>query len=280
MSVVVGERVRGPSALGGEPRRFATLAWTMAVTDFKLRFFGSVFGYLWQLMRPLMLFGVIYIVFTKAFSLGSGIPFYSVTLLTNIVIFTFFADATGGAVGAVLDRENIVRKIHFPRLAIPAAVVLTALFNLGLNLIAVGVFMIASGVRPHWTWLELPLLIGYLTIFAAGLAMLLSSLFVRYRDVRPIWDVVLQVIFYGSPVLYMIEKIPPGTIRDLVLYFNPLATVLQQIRHAVIDPGAPSAAEVMGGAVHLLVPITIVLATFVLGWVVFSRQAPRIAEDL
>ena len=280
MSVVVGERVRGPSALGGEPRRFATLAWTMAVSDFKLRFFGSVFGYLWQLMRPLLLFGVVYIVFTKAFSLGAGVPFYSVTLLTNIVMFTFFADATGASVGAVLDRENIVRKIHFPRLAIPAAVVLTALFNLCLNLFAVSVFLIASGVRPHWTWLELPLLIGYLTVFAAGLAMLLSSLFVRYRDVRPIWDVTLQIIFYGTPILYMIEKIPPGLIRDLILNLNPLAGLLVQIRHAVIDPNAPSIAEVMGGRIHLLVPFTVVIATFALGWVVFARQAPRIAEDL
>ena len=182
--------------------------------------------------------------------------------------------------GAVLDRENIVRKIHFPRLAIPAAVVLTALFNFGLNLFAVGVFMIASGVRPHWTWLELPLVIGYLTVFASGLAMLLSSLFVRYRDVRPIWDVTLQIIFYGSPILYMIEKIPDGIIRDLMLHLNPLAGVLQQIRHAVIDPNAPSAAAVMGGPVHLLVPLAVVLGTFALGWIVFSRQAPRIAEDL
>ena len=275
-----GELVRGPSAVSGDPRRLLTLTWTMAVLEFKLRFFGSMLGYVWQLMRPLLLFGVIYVVFTKAFNVGAGVPFYSVTLLTNIVMYTFFADATATAVSAVLDRENIVRKIHFPRLAIPAAVVLTALFNLALNLLAVGIFIVAAGVRPHWGWLELPFLIGYLVLLAGGLAMLLSAWYVRYRDVRPIWDVALQIIFYASPVLYMIEKIPEGTVKDLMVHLNPLAPLLQQVRHAVIDPNTPSAAAIVGGRIYLLIPIGIVLGTFTLGLAVFSREAPRIAEDL
>jgi len=272
--------VKGPSALANDPRRFLTLTWTMAVLEFRLRFFGSVLGYLWQLMRPLLLFGVIYLVFTKAFQLSSGVPFYSVTLLTGIVLFTFFGDATGGAVSAVVDRENIVRKIHFPRLAIPAAVVLTALFNLLLNLLAVGVFLIAAGVEVRWSWLELPLLLGYLVVLAFGLAMLLSSLYVRYRDVRPIWDVTLQIVFYGSPVLYVLEKIPSHQLQELMLHLNPLAPLLQQVRHAIIDPTTPSAAAMMGGWWHLAAPLGIVSGLSVLGLLVYSRQAPRIAEDL
>ena len=276
----LGARVIGPSAMAGGFRRFATLAWTMAVLEFKLKFFGSVLGYFWQLARPLMLFGVLYVVFTQAFPLGEGVPYYPVLLLTGIVLYTFHADATSTAVSAVLDRENIVRKIHFPRLAIPTAVVLTALFNLGLNMVAVAVFFALSGVPPRASWLEFPLLLGFLVTFSFGLSMLLSAWFVRYRDVKPIWDVLLQITFYASPVLWVIESIQIAWLKTLILNLNPLAPLLVQVRHTLVDPAAPSAAEAMGGRIHLLVPIGIVLGILALGIYVFSREAPRIAEDL
>ena len=276
----LGARVIGPSAMAGGFRRFATLAWTMAVLEFKLKFFGSVLGYFWQLARPLMLFGVLYVVFTQAFPLGEGVPYYPVLLLTGIVLYTFHADATSTAVSAVLDRENIVRKIHFPRLAIPTAVVLTALFNLGLNMVAVAVFFALSGVPARASWLEFPLLLGFLVTFSFGLSMLLSAWFVRYRDVKPIWDVLLQITFYASPVLWVIESIHIAWLKTLILNLNPLAPLLVQVRHTLVDPAAPSAAEAMGGKLQLLYPIGIVLGLFALGLYVFSREAPRIAEDL
>jgi len=275
-----GRPVIGPSAIGSDLPRFFVLTWTIAVLEFKLRFFGSVLGYVWQVMRPLLLFGVIYLVFTQAFKLAADVAFYPVILLTGIVIFTFFADATGTAVTSVLDRENIVRKIHFPRLAIPAAVVVTALLNFGLNLMVVLIFMAASGVKPHWGWLEMPLLVGYLITLSLGVSMLLSAWYVRYRDIKPIWDVMLQIIFYGSPVLYVLDKVEVEWIKSLMLHLNPLAPLLVQVRHAIIDPNAPSAAAEMGGAIHLLVPIGLVAGIFALGLYVFAREAPRIAEDL
>lgn len=270
----------GPAALAGGLRRFAVLTWTMAVLQFKLRFFGSALGYLWQLMRPLLLFGVLYLVFTQAFKLSANVRSYPAVLLTGIVLWTFFADATSTAVGSVVDNENIVRKVHFPRLAIPASVVLTSLFNLALNFLAVAVFLVASGVRPHWGWFELPFLFVYLVMLVLGLAMLLSSLFVRYRDVQPIWDVVLQIGFYGSPILYVLEKVSVPSIRTVLLHANPMAPFLQEVRHALVDPTAPSAASVMGGTWHLLVPVAMVLGIFCLGLWKFAREAPVIAEDL
>jgi len=274
-----GRHVKGPSAFGSDRKRFWHLTFTLAITDFKLRFFGSVLGYLWQLMRPLLLFSVLYVVFTEFVRLGNGVAHYPVVLLTSIVLFTFFVEATAGAVTSVLDRENLVRKIEFPRLVIPLTVVVNAYLNLALNFLAVLVFMLASGVEPRLSWIQLPFLIAILGVFATGIAMLLSALYVRFRDVKPIWEVLSQMIFYASPVLYPIETIPNEKVQHLLMC-NPLAAILEQVRHAVIDPGAPSAAEAIGGAERLLIPGGLIVGLFVLGLWVFNREAPRIAEEL
>jgi ABC-2 type transport system permease protein len=272
--------IAGPSALGGDARRFVHLAITLAVNEFKLRFFGSVLGYLWQLMRPLMLFGVLYLVFTEFVRLGTGVAFYPVVLLTNIVLYTFFLEGTAGSVTSVLDREALVRKIQFPRMAIPVSVVLTASFNMTLNLLVVLAFALASGVTPRPSWLQIVPLAALLATLTTGFAMLLSAAYVRFRDVRPIWDVVTQALFYATPVIYTIDALPQVARFQHVLMLNPLAAILEQVRHAVIDPQAPSAAAAAGGAVRLLIPAAIVVVVAGVGFWYFNREAPRIAEDL
>jgi ABC-2 type transport system permease protein len=278
-SAAFGHRIRGPSALGGDWGRFMHLTWTLAVTDFKLRFFGSVLGYLWQLMRPLMLFGVLYFVFTEFVRIGQQAPHFAVVLLLGIVIFTFFADATGAAVSSLVDRETMLRKIHFPRLVIPLSVVLTAYFNLLINLVAVAIFALAQGIEPRLTWLEFPVLLLILGIWAVGLSMLLSALYVRARDVQPIWEVVVQAMFYAAPVIYPIESIPQQQWAKFVMC-NPLATIIEQARFAVVDPHAPTSAAAIGATGRLAIPAGIMIASVVVGFWVFNREAPRIAEQL
>ena len=279
MSAVPATQVTGPSALGGSPRRFLYLSATLAVTEFKLRFFGSVLGYLWQLVRPLLLFGVLYFVFTEFVKIGEAVPHYPVVLLANIVLYTFFADGTG-AVNSMVEHEGLVRKIQFPRMAVPVSVVLTASFNLVLNLLVVLGFALASGVEPRWSWLEAPVLIALLAILVIGLAMLLSALYVRFRDVKPIWEVLLQLAFYATPIIYAVETIDISQrVREAIM-LNPLAVIVQQFRHAVIDPGAPSAAAAAGGSEMLLIPGALLFGIAALGYWYFDREAPRMAEDL
>lgn len=282
-TVVERRQIRGPSALGGDQQRFFQLLWTLAVTDFKLKFFGSVLGYLWQLMRPLMLFGVLYVVFVQFVRLGGeSVPHYPVMLLAGIVTFMFFGAATGNCVTAVLEREGLVRKVEFPRLVIPLTVVLVAFFDLILNYIAVFVFVFANGVEPRWSWLEVIPLTLALGMFATGFGMLLSALYVRYRDVAPIWEVLLQVFFYASPVLYPIELVLDHAGEEVVnaIMLSPFAAIIQEFRHAVIDPNALSAGEAAGGWVWILIPAGIIVGVFILGYWVFNREAPRIAEEL
>jgi len=271
--------VQGPSALGGGPRRFFDLLWLMATTEFKRVYFGTVFGYLWSLVRPLMLFGVLLFVFTNVFKIGSDLPNYPVLLLLGIVLFTFFQEATQHAVTSVSEQEGVVRKTQFPRLVIPLSTVLTSLFNLGLNLVVVFAFILAWGVDPTWTWLLFPLAVLALVVLTCALSMLLSVLYVRFRDVAILWTVLAQVLFYGTPILYPIEKLENHTL-ERVLMLNPLAPIFQQVRRWVLEPSAPSAAQVAGGKVWLIPAAVLFVATCVLGVWAFDREAPKIAEDL
>ncbi len=274
-------RIAGPTALGNDPRRFWSLAVTLALTEFKLRFFGSALGYLWQLVRPLMLFGVLYVVFSQVLAVGDAVKFFPVALLLGVVLYTFFNEATGSALGSLLNRETLVRKVDFPRLVVPMSTILTALLNLGLNLVAVFIFLVAAGGEPRLSWLQLPLIIVALTLLVFGLGMFLAPMFVRFRDVQPIWDVVLQVTLYASPVIYPIElALERNETLAHLLMFNPFAALLQQARHAVIDPSHPSAAEAIGGAPWLLVPAALVILSVIAGWLTFRHESPGLAERL
>ena len=274
-------QMTGPAAFSGDARRFGHLAAALALTDFKLRFFDSVLGYMWTLIRLLLLFGVLYLVFSQIVPIGGDVARYPVILLSGVVLFWYFGEATGNAVRSLVDRESLVRKIHFPRMVVPLSVVLTATFNLLLNLVVVFLFMLAAGVEPRWTWLELPALLALLMVFSTGVAMLVSALFVPFRDVRPIWDVISQALFYTTPVIYPIELVAQRneTLAQIVMY-NPVAAIIQQFRYAMIDPSAQSAGEALGSAWLLAVPGLVLVGVVALGLYVFNRMAPRIADLL
>jgi ABC-2 type transport system permease protein len=269
--------VRGPSATGGGSRRFFDLLWLISATEFKKSFHGTAFGYLWSLMRPLMLFAVLLVVFTRIFRFD--VVNYPVLLLFNLVVFGLFQEGTGAAVSSVLAQEGIVRKTQFPRLVIPLSSVMVALFTLSLNLIAVFGFILAYGVEPRWTWLLLPVILILILVLTCAVSLLLSALNVRFRDVAVIWTVMATVLMYGSPVIYPIDILEPSFLKD-VLLGNPLTLILEQARAWIIDPAAPSAVEVAGGWLNMLPAAAIYVTTCILGVWVFKREAPKIAERL
>lgn len=271
-------RVRGPSALGGGWRRSWELLRLIAVTDFKKAYFGTALGYVWSLARPLMLFGVLLAVFTQVFRVGSQVPNYPVLLLLNIVLFGFFQEATITAVQSIVGRESVVRKTQFPRIVIPLAIVLTTLFNLGLNLVIVFAFILAWGIAPAWSWLGFPLIVAALFVFTTAVSMIVSSLFPRFRDTAILWNVFATVLFYATPVLYPLEAVPK-TLRDLI-ETNPLSPMFELARQWMIDPTAPGPVASAGGIAHLLPAAAIYVAVCGYAVWVFRREAPRIAEQL
>jgi ABC-2 type transport system permease protein len=273
--------VAGPSALGGGTRRALELLYVIAVTDFKRTYFGTMLGYLWSVARPLLMFGVLLEVFTHVFHFGNRLHgvHYPVFLLFDVVLFGFFQEATLGAVGSIVGHEAVVRKTQFPRLIIPLAVVLTTVFNFVLNLGVAFVFVLAFGLSPQVSWLLLiPVLLGILVLTSA-VSMIVSALFPRFRDVAIIWTVLSTALFYATPVLYPITA-PSSHLRD-VIALNPLAPLFTVAQRAITDPHAPwPGSTAAGGPARLAVAICLYVAVCVLAVVVFTREAPRIAEEL
>lgn len=277
----MSNRVAGPAAFSGDLRRFLRLTWMLAYLEFKLKFFGSVLGYAWQLMKPLMMFGVLYFVFTEVIRIGGNVPYYPVVLLSGIVLFGFFSESTVGAVTSVVEREGLIRKISFPIISVPLSTITSVFLTMVLNYLVVMVFALLSGVTPTWRWIQiLPLLI-LMYIVAASVGVALSALYVRFRDVKPIWEVIAQVMFYGTPVIYTIEFVQEKSeTLAQVMMCNPVATILQQMRHSVIDPASPSAVDVLGSWWYLMIPMGLVVAMTAFAFFSMRSLAPRLAEEL
>jgi ABC-2 type transport system permease protein len=285
-------RVGGPSALGGSLHSFTELTLSMAQTEFKLRYFGSVLGYFWSLIRPLLFFGVLYVFFTQIVKIGKGIPHYGVYLLTGIVLWNYFLEATGNSVQSMVAREALLRKIRFPRMVVPLATSLTAVFNLGMNMIAVVLFAVLNGIAPTLSWFWMLPIIGGFIVLATGAGLFLSSLYVRFRDLQPIWDVTAQILFYASPIMYTV--VAYNQFQKWAM-LNPVAVLLTQMGHSFIHPEPvprlsgghvslvqymPSALQACGSPLRLAMSLSILAGAFGIGWLVFVREAPQISENL
>jgi ABC-2 type transport system permease protein len=206
------------------------------------------------------------------------VPHYAQLLLLNLVLFGYFQEGTITALPSIVSNEAIIRKTQFPRLIVPIASVLTALFNVGLNLVVTVIFILAAGVSPRWTWLLLPVVQLLITGLTVAVAMLLSALYPRFRDVGIIWTVASTALFYGTPVLYALDAIHSHTFKALIS-LNPLTPILALARKWIIDPHAPSPAA-LAGDTRLAISIAIYAVVCGLAVWVFSREAPRVAEAL
>jgi ABC-2 type transport system permease protein len=271
-------RLRAPRLLRREPR-FVALVRTLAIVDYKVKYGGAALSYVWAVARPAALFAVLLFVFSRLGRFNAGVPHYGGYILTAVILWTFFAQTTAHSTRSLVSRAPLLRRLPFPRLVVPFAVVTTGLFDLAINLAVVVVILLAMGIAPGVAWIELPLIVGYITTFAMGWSLILSAGYVRHRDLGELWAVVTQALFYGSAIFYTVSSLPEPYDRVLALV-NPMVTAIVAARHALVDPDAPSAAEVVGGTVYLLVPVAIVLATLVFGVLVFRRESPRAAEHV
>lgn len=251
----------------------------IVLAEFKLKYSGSALGYAWSVIKPLSLFTVLYLIFGRVFKLGAVSPFYSVSLLIGIVLFTFFADATTQGMVSLVHRESLLRRMRFPRLMIPTAATLTAGMTFAVNLVVVAGFVVWKQIVPRLDWLLIGPLLFELYLFVLGAALVLATLFISLRDMGQVWELASQLLFYAAPVVYPITLLPLWAQK--LEFLNPFTQVMQDIRALVLYEDVPAnrvtAVDAWGDFGRLL-PIGITLAIFGLGVAIFKRYEPWFAE--
>ncbi|HLB66721.1 MAG TPA: ABC transporter permease [Candidatus Saccharimonadales bacterium] len=250
----------------------------LVTSDFKLRYQNSILGYFWSLLRPLFLFGVLYVVFTKVIRVGEAVPYYPAYLLLGLVLWTFFIEATLSGMNAITGRGDLIRKVSIPKYIIVLSTNISALVNFTFNMMIVFIFMILSDVPFRWTILAAPLFIIELVVLTLALSYLLSALFVKFRDFSHIWDVVLQVLFYAVPILYTLT-FPPKWIAQIIS-INPLTQIFQDVRALMITPEVLTTQELFGSQLGRIIPMLIIVIISVVAVWYFRRSSHNFAEEL
>lgn len=248
-------------------------------TDFKLRYQGSVLGYAWSLLRPLLLFLILYIVFVKFLRLGKGIPHYPVYLLLGIVIWNFFLEMTTQSLGSIVGRGDLIRTISIPRWLIVFSSSISALINFILNLLVVGFFVIINHVDITREVVLLPFIFLEVYIFSLGISLFLAALFVRLRDINYVWEVILQAGFYMTPILYPLSLITNLTLQKAIL-LNPMAQTIQDARYVAITKQTTTAYTLFEGGWYKFIPFILVAVVLVVGVAYFKRESKYFAENI
>lgn len=251
----------------------------MVATDFKVRYQGSVLGYFWSLLKPLLLFGVLYVLFTYIAPIGQGVEHYGVSLLLGIVLWNLFSETTMIGASSVVARGDLIRKVSIPRYLVVLSSSVSALINLGLSLIVVFIFALMNGVEPSTSWLMLILVILELFLLSLGAAFVLATAYVKFRDITYIWEVVLQAGFYASMIIIPMSIVPE---RLYVWFFmNPIVQIVQDARSFLIGGDSiPTIWNTVEDPLIRAIPFVVIVVLCVVGFIYFRSRSKYFAEDI
>ncbi|VWQ16058.1 Teichoic acid translocation permease protein TagG, partial [Bifidobacterium longum subsp. longum] len=249
-------------------------------TDFKLRYQGSILGMAWSVVKPLMLFGVMYMVFVRFLKFSDGTPTFTISLLCGTCLWSFFSEATSVGMQSIVGRGDLLRKVHFPNYIIVASTTMGSLISLGINLIVVIVFGFFSNAQYTWHVLLVPFNVAQLYLLALACALILSTMYVYFHDVAHIWEVVLQAMFYSIPIIYPLSMVSNRypVIAKLML-MNPAAQAIMDIRHNLVAPDyVPTVWTMIANPFIALLPYLMTVVLLVIGIHVFRKHSRKFAE--
>ncbi len=262
-------------------RKNRILLSELTKTDFKLRYQGSVLGYLWALLRPLMMFAILYVVFSKLLRIGSDIPHYSVYLLCGTSMWSFFTECTSQGIQAIVSRGDLLRKISFPKYIVVVSTTLTAVINMLINLVVIIIFALINGITPSWSWLLIFIPLLGLYLLSLGIAFLLGSINVKYRDITSIWDVLVQALFYAVPIIYPISMVADtSAMAAKIILLNPISQCIQDIRYFLITNETITTWNYIDNPYVKIIPILIIVFFLVIGALVFRKKSKFFAEEV
>lgn len=252
---------------------YRELIWMLAKTDFKLRYQGSVLGYLWALLKPLLMFAILNFVFSSIFNpRGTGNQFYSLQLLVGIILFNFFSEGTSAGMGSLLSKSQLVTKIYVPRWTVILASTLNSALIFSMNLLVIVVFFAYKNFLPSLASVGLFFLFSFLTyVLILSFALFTAPWYVKFRDLSMIWEVLTTIFFYATPIFYSLSMMPDHIQK--IMLFNPMAFIIHFVKEALIVNRFPEVWQTIGF-------VLTVLAVFALSIFSYRKCIARVAEEI
>jgi ABC-type polysaccharide/polyol phosphate export permease len=250
---------------------YKELIWRLAKTDFKLRYHGSVLGYAWAILKPLLMFLILNFIFSKLFKLGGlNNPYYPLELLTALLLFQFFAEGTMTGMASLVSKAQLVTKIYIPRWTIVLGSTMNSLFVFCMNLIVLIFFFFLYDKVPTLLGIIMFLIYAiFLYILIVAFSFLTAPLFVRFRDLGNIWEVLLSVLMYAAPIVYPITLVPEAYRQIFLL--NPLAFIINFSKQGLIS-------NQFTDIWHFLILFLSIIIVLIGSFLIFRKYEKRVAE--
>lgn len=241
----------------------------LALSDFKLRYKGSLLGLLWSFLKPLLMLLILYFVFSLIIKLE--IDNYILFLFLGIILWTFFMDSTVLSMSNVLSKGELIKKVYFPRKVLVISSCLNSFLNLLFSLLVFIIFLLLFKIKITIYFFLFIIILSLLFILSLGFSYLLSGLYVKYRDIDHLWGILLTIGFWVTPIVYSVDFVPKNYLTLYML--NPLARIISYSRDLLIYNKTPS-------IWNILITFLICFAIYLVGYYVYKKRSLYFAEDL
>jgi len=248
---------------------YREMIFSLVRKDLRTRYKGSVLGFLWTFLNPLLQLVVYTIVFSTIMRINVD-KFY-IYLFVALVPWIFFTSSIQGGATSILSGADLIKKIYFPRLVLPIAVTSAAFMNMVFSMLIVFVALIISGIGISWHVVFLPVIMVLEYCFALGMAMIFSALNVYFRDLEHILGIITMAWFYLTPIVYTIDMVPQQYLG--LFYLNPMTSMVQAYRDILYYHQVPQFATLGSIAIFSVVFI-------VAGYVLFQKLQKHFVEEL
>ena len=245
------------------------IIFNFAKSDLKIRYRNSVLGIFWSLIEPLLMLGVLFVVFSTMFKFE--IPNFPIYLLVGIVCYNFFKNGTVFALNSLSNRSTLMTQIYFPRSVPAISSGITAAIMLILELVVLAIFIVIFQFVPPITILFLPLILALLFLLVLGIALPLSVLNVKYKDTEFIWMVIVHAGFFLTPIFYQFDMMPVQV--QNVLQFSPMVQIVTMAHHVVLYGTLPSVTSIL----YAVGSISVITAV---GYLIFRKYQAKIVEEV
>lgn len=243
-------------------KKFQPLLYELVARDVKIKYRKSALGVLWTLLNPLMMMVILSVVFSNLMKFD--IENYSLYILTGQILFTFYNEATSGAMTAILGNASLIKKVYIPKYLFVLSRIASSSINILSSFCALILVMLFTRTELHFTMFLVVIPLIYLTIFSLGIGLILAALTVKFRDVMHLYTVFLTALMYLTPIIYPMSLLPEKV--RIIVNLNPLTGILNIFREVMMYNRIPSVLE-------LLVFLVVVLVTLALGlWVFYKQQ--------